>query len=109
MGEVITTPATTLAEALHAAGCQGPVLIVADNPAIARHAVAWAGSLAAVGWQHRVRLSDGPADDVEADAIAAEGRRFAARAIVAAGGAATQAAARAAAARAGIPCLVLAD
>lgn len=109
MEDVITTPAGGVAEGLQAAGHQPPVLVVADNTAIARHAPDWARSFAALGWQHRVRLSDGPADEFEADAIAAEARHLGARAIVAAGGTATQAAARAAAARTGTPCLVLTD
>ena len=109
MDDVLTTPAAALAAALHAAGHRPPVLIVADNTAIARHAPDWARSFAALEWQHRVRLSDGPADDIEADALAAEARHLGARAVVAVGGAATRTAARAAAARAGTPYLVLDD
>jgi hypothetical protein len=109
VGDLITAPAAVLAAALQAAGHQPPVLIVADNAAIARHAPDWARSFAALDWQHRVRLSDGPADAIEAEAIAAEAARLAARTLVAAGGAATQSAARAAAARTETPCLVLAD
>lgn len=109
VGDVITTPAVALAAAIRASGSRPPVLVVADNTAIARHAPDWARSFAALGWEHRVRLSDGPADDVEADAIAAEAAHLAARTLVAAGGAATQSATRAAAARIGTPCLVLAD
>lgn len=106
---VITTPAAALADTVRAAGYQPPVLVVADNTAIARHAPDWARSFAALDWQHRVRLSDGPADDVEADAIAAEAAHLGARTLVAAGGPATQSATRAAATRTGTPCLVLAD
>lgn len=109
MRDVITTPAPALAAALLAAGHSEPVLVIADNAAIASHAPAWARSFAAVGWRHRVRLSDGPADDVEADAIACEARQFNAHTIVAVGGQATREAARAAAVRAGMPCCVLAD
>lgn len=109
MDDVITTTAPALADALQAAGHAEPVLVIADNAAIASHAPAWAGSFAAIGWRHRVRLSDGPADDVEADAIAAEARRLGARTIVAIGGQATQRAARSAAVRVGTPCRVLAD
>lgn len=105
----ISTPAAALAQALQAAGHGAPVLIVADNAAIAAHAPAWAGSFAALGWRHRVRLSDGPADEREADTIADECRSLGARTLVAAGGTATRAAARAAAARTATPCLVLAD
>ncbi|MGB8853007.1 MAG: hypothetical protein WCC69_05515 [Pirellulales bacterium] len=107
--DVITTPAAAVAETLQAAGHQPPVLIVADNTAIADHAPDWARSFAALGWQHRVRLSDGPADEIEAEAIAAEARHLGARVIVAAGGTATRAAARTASARTGTPCLVLGD
>ena len=107
--DVITTPAAALADAVRTAGCQPPVLVVADNDAIARHAPDWARSFATLGWQHRVRLSDGPADDIEANAVAAEARHLGARTLVAAGCNATQAAARAAAARTGAPCLVLDD
>ena len=109
MEDVITTPAASLAAALHAAGHRPPVLIVAGNTAIARHAPDWARSFAALEWQHRVRLSDGPADDIEADALAAEARHLGAHTVVAAGDPATRTAARAAAARAGTPCLVLDD
>lgn len=109
MGDVITAPAAALAQALQAAGHQPPVLIVADNASIARRASDWARAFAAVGWPHRVRLSDGPADDVEAGAIAAEAKHLGARTLVAAGDEPTTAAARAAAARTGTPCLVLTD
>jgi glycerol dehydrogenase-like iron-containing ADH family enzyme len=109
VGDVITGPAAVLAAALHAAGHQPPVLIVADNAAIARHAPDWARSFAALGWEYRVRLSDGPADDIEAEAIAAEARHLGAHTLIAAGGETTQAATRAGAARTETPCLVLAD
>ncbi|MFM8951639.1 MAG: hypothetical protein ACKOOF_01035 [Planctomycetaceae bacterium] len=107
--DVITTPAAVLAAALHAAGHRPPVLVVADTTAIVRHAPDWARSFASLEWQHRVRFSDGPADDVEADAIAAEAAHLGARTLVAVGGEATRAAVRAAAARTGTPCLVLDD
>jgi hypothetical protein len=109
VADVITTPAAALAAALHAAGNRPPVLVVADNTTIVRHAHDWARSFASLEWQHRVRFSDGPADDVEADAIAAEAAHLGAHTLVAAGGEATRAAVRAAAARTGTPCLVLAD
>lgn len=109
VGDVITAPATALADALRAAGLRPPVLVVADNTAIAHQAPDWARSFAALGWQHRVRFSEGPADDIEADAIAAEAAHLGARTLVAVGGAATQMATRAAAARTETPCLALID
>lgn len=109
MDDVITTPAAALAAALQAAGHRPPVLVVADNTAIVRDAPDWARSFAALEWRHRVRFSDGPADDVEAEAIAAEAAHLGARTLVASGGEATRTATRAAAARTGTPCLVLAD
>jgi hypothetical protein len=104
---VIAGPADTLAAALRSAGHEGPVLIVADTGTIGRDATAWGRSFAAVGWKHRVRRSEGPADPHETDALAAEVTSLGGRTLVAAGGEATLAAARAAAARTNTPCVVL--
>lgn len=108
MHAAIAGPADNLAAALRSAGHEGPVLIVADNASIGRHAIAWARSFATEGWKHRVRLSAGPADAHETEALAAELQSLGARTVVAAGDEATQAAARAAAARTDTPCVVLA-
>lgn len=110
--------AASLAERLAAAGHDGPILMVADNPAITRSGPAWAQAFAPRGWLHRVRVStgsvstgsDGDGDDTalaaEADALALEARTLQATVIVGVGGRSTCAAARAAAAIAGLPAVV---
>ncbi|MFM7244292.1 MAG: hypothetical protein ACKO40_08985 [Planctomycetaceae bacterium] len=91
---------------LRAAGVAGPVLVVADNTAIARAAPAWADAFAAAGWLHRVLAAD-PAGDDEVAAIAAEAASCDATAIVAAGDAAVVSVAERAAAVRRVPCVVL--
>jgi len=108
--------AASLAAALARAGHDGPILIVADNPAITRSGPAWAQAFATRGWLHRVRVSTGSVstgsggDDTalaaEAEALALEARTLQATVIVGVGGRFTCAAARAAAALAGVPALV---
>jgi hypothetical protein len=62
----------------------GPILVVADNAAIARSAVDWSRRFAALGRLHRVRLAGrGDAEDVAA--IAAEAVSLGSVAIMAAG------------------------
>lgn len=107
MNAAITGPDDSLAAALRSAGHEGPVLIVADNATIGRHAPAWGRSFAAVGWKHRVRLSEGTADALATESLAAELQSLGARTLVAAGGEPTLAAARAAAARTHTPCVIL--
>lgn len=106
--DTVADEAVSLAERLAAAGHAGPILIVADNPAITRSGPAWAQAFAPRGWLHRVRVSTGiDGDDsalaAEAEALALEARSLQATVIVGVGGAATRAAARAAAALTGLP------
>jgi len=91
-------PGSGIAAALAARGLGGPVLVVADDDAIAEHAPAWAASFAAAGLVHRVVVAG-----VDIPAAAAD---FAARVIVAAGAADARAAAEAAAAGLGLPIVV---
>lgn len=62
-----------------------PVLVVADNAAISRFAVRWAGEFARTGRLHRVRLV-GAGGESEIGAVVAEARSLRAATIVAAGG-----------------------
>jgi glycerol dehydrogenase-like iron-containing ADH family enzyme len=80
----------------------GPLLVIADNEAIARLAPGWAERFAAAGLGYRVRLA-GSLGDRELEAVVAEARSLPARAILAAGSPATRALAAAAAARLGLP------
>ena len=65
-------------------GPAGPVLIVADNAAIARLAPRWAARFAAIGRVYRVRLlSFGSPSEIAA--VAAEARSLPATVILAAG------------------------
>lgn len=80
----------------------GPVLVVADNDAIARLAPHWAEQFAAAGRLHRVRLA-GSTSDRELERLAAEARSLAAVAIAAAGGDAARSLAAAVATRLGLP------
>lgn len=103
-----------LVDAVSAAACDGPVLVIADNAAIARSGPAWARVFAARGWGHRVRLSEGSDGDAaaleaEARALAAEARSLRATVIVGSGGEAPRAAARAAAALTGLPVVMSAS
>ena len=62
----------------------GPILVVADNAAIARSAVDWNRRFAAAGRLHRVRLA-GRGDAGDVAAVAAEAVSLGAVAILAAG------------------------
>jgi glycerol dehydrogenase len=63
----------------------------------------WAASMAAAGWQHRVRLFGGECTAAEIDALAAEARSLGARSLVGVGGGKCLDAARAAAAAGNLP------
>jgi glycerol dehydrogenase len=63
----------------------------------------WAASMAAAGWQHRVRLFGGECTAAEIDALAAEARSLGARSLVGVGGGKCLDAARAAAAAVSLP------
>lgn len=91
---------------LRAAGGAGPVLVLADNAAIAAAAPRWARRLEAAGRPHRVRFWEGPADTVAIAALAAEARGFGATVLLAAGATDTLAAARAVAATVDAPCVI---
>ena len=82
-------------------GHPGSVLVIADNAAVARRAVAWANAFTALGRLHRVRLISRAAGDV--DGLVAEAVDVNATAILAAGGEAARQAAQAVAARLGLP------
>ena len=86
-------------------GPAGPVLIVADNEAIARLAPRWAARFAAVGRMYRVRLlSHG--SPAELAAVAAEARSLPAAGILAAGDALLRERAARVAGLAGLPLMV---
>lgn len=85
-------------------GHHGPVLVIADNAAIARRALAWAAAFAAHGRPHRVRLVGPAAGDV--DALVAEAVGWKATAILAASGETARRAAEALAARLGLPLVI---
>jgi glycerol dehydrogenase-like iron-containing ADH family enzyme len=109
--DTVASEAVSLAESLAAAGHDGPILIVADNPAITRSGPAWAQAFAPRGWLHRVRVSTGSDGDdsalaAEAEALALEACALQATVIVGVGGAATCAAARAAAVLTGLPVVI---
>ncbi len=87
---VIGATAAGIAAVLEAQGLAGPVLVVADDAAIAAHAPDWAASFAAAGMVHRVVV-------VGVDVVAAA-QDLGARVVVAAGAAAAAPAALAAAA-----------
>ncbi|HBB74401.1 MAG TPA: hypothetical protein DC048_08120 [Planctomycetaceae bacterium] len=91
---------------LRAAGGAGPVLVLADNAAIAAAAPHWAQRLRAAGRPHRVRFWEGEADTTAIAALAAEARGFGATVILAAGAADTLAVARDLAAAIGTPCVI---
>lgn len=92
---VADAPAGRVAEVFATLGLAGPVLVVADDDAIATSAPAWADSFASARIEHRVVVHG-----VDVLAAAAD---FGARAIVAAGSGAAVAAARDAAVALGIP------
>jgi hypothetical protein len=87
---IATVPAAGLADILAAAGFTGPVLLVADDAAIAAWAPAWAASLAGAGVVYRVVIHG-----VD---VAAAAAGLNARVVVVAGATAVPAAAAAAAA-----------
>jgi len=87
---VVAVPAAGIAAALEALGLDGPVLVVADDTAIAAWAPAWAAAFATAGITHRVVVAG--VDVVPAAA------GLGARVVVAAGATAAAAAALAAAA-----------
>ena len=89
------------------AGQPGPVLVLADNEAIARRAPAWAAGFSACGRPHRVRLVGPVAGDV--DGLVIEAVNLAATAILAAGGKEAMQAGRAVAARLSLPLLLESD
>jgi glycerol dehydrogenase-like iron-containing ADH family enzyme len=88
-------------------GHPGSVLVIADNAAVARRAVAWANVFTALGRLHRVRLISRAAGDV--DGLVAEAVDVNATAILAAGGEAARQAAQAVAARLGLPLAIDGD
>lgn len=85
-------------------GHPGPVLVIADNAAIAGRATAWAAGFRAVGRLHRVRLVGRGAGDI--DGLVAEAVDVNATAILAAGGETARHAGRAVAERLGLPLAV---
>jgi glycerol dehydrogenase-like iron-containing ADH family enzyme len=92
-----------LVDRLQRANLVGPVLVVADNDAIACGAIAWAADFAAAGWLHRVRFWEGAATPAAIAKIAAEAAQMRAAVIVAVGASDTVAAARAVAEAACLP------
>lgn len=84
-------------------GLSGPVLVVGGAAAVGSLAPIWAASMAAAGWQHRVRVFGGECTAAEIDSLAAEARSLGARAVVGAGGGKCLDAARAAAAALNLP------
>lgn len=88
-------------------GHPGPVLVIADNPAIARRATAWEAGFAALGRLHRVRLVGRTAGDVAG--LIAEAVDLQATAILAAGGEAARQAGQAVATRLGRPLAIDGD
>jgi hypothetical protein len=80
---------------------RGPILVVADNPAIARGGLAWARACAQEGRLHRVRLA-GPSTVAT---IVAEAADLGATGILWAGAPEVRELAAAAASEAGIPLL----
>ena len=84
-------------------GLSGPVLVIGGGAAVGSLAPIWAASMAAAGWQHRVRVFGGECTAAEIDALAAEAKSLGARAVVGAGGGKCLAAARAAAAALNLP------
>lgn len=95
--------AQRLAADLQALGLRDPVLVLADDAAIAGLAPAWAESFASVGWLHRVMACGDHADDREIEAIVAEAAALAARTLVGAGDGRVLDAAREAAMAARLP------
>ena len=88
-------------------GHPGPVLVIADNAAIRRRAMAWADDFPALGRLHRVRLGGREAGDVEG--LVAEAIDLKATALLAAGGEAARQAGQAVATRLGLPLAIDGD
>ena len=88
-----------------ASGGLSPLLIVADNRAIATHSADWFEQLSMAGWLYRVRLGEVPVafHEQEAAAIAVEAKTFQATAILAVGDSPLLEVAAAAAERAQLP------
>ena len=84
-------------------GLSGPVLVVGGAAAVGALAPIWAASMAAAGWQHRVRVFGGECTAAEIDALTAEARSLGARAVVGAGEGKCLDAARAAATAVNLP------
>lgn len=82
----------------------GPVLVVADNTAIARFAPVWAERFAAAGRLYRVRLV-GAGSEREVAAVVVEAVRLSAVTILVAGGEGPLAVATEVARRLGVPLL----
>ena len=61
------------------------MLVVGGAAAVGALAPIWAASMAAAGWQHRVRVFGGECTAAEIDALAGEARSLGARAVVGAG------------------------
>jgi glycerol dehydrogenase len=99
-GEGITE---RLAAEMALLGLTGPVLVVGDSVAVGALAPVWAASMAAAGWQHRVRVFGGECTAAEIEALAAEARSLGARALVGVGGSTCLDAARATAAAVDLP------
>ena len=86
------------------AGVAGPVLVLADNPAIAAAAPRWAAAFAQTGTVHRVRLV-GRATAPEIAAVLAEAENLGAATILAAGSGSSVEIGQAVASRLGRPLL----
>jgi glycerol dehydrogenase len=95
--------AQRLAADMQALGLRDPVLVLADDAAIAGLAPAWAESFATLGWLHRVMACGENADSRMIAAIVAEAAALAARTIVGAGDGRVLDAAREAATAARLP------
>jgi glycerol dehydrogenase-like iron-containing ADH family enzyme len=95
-----------LAAAMQASGLADPVLIVADDPAVARLAPVWQAAFAEARWTHRVLVFGGTVSRREVDAITAEAGSLGAAVIVGAGTTTVLDAALAAAAAVGLPAVV---
>jgi hypothetical protein len=85
----------------------GPVLVIADNAAVAQRAMAWASGFTALGRLHRVRLVSRAAGDF--DGLVAEALDMNATAVLVAGGEAARQAGQAVATRLGLPLAIDGD
>ncbi|MFM1902866.1 MAG: hypothetical protein RLZZ440_766, partial [Planctomycetota bacterium] len=87
-------------------GIRGPVLVLADNQAIATAAVRWAAEFAAIGVVHRVRLVE-HGDAQELASVLAEAGQLGAAAIAAGGAGPQRAVALAISERLGLPLVAI--